>query len=271
MERSSPIRLARTTAVAAALSLGAAHLAMATPVTFAQYVQGNGATQQWSLSTVNSVSTITGSGAVFFSFSGLAGLPFAGPEMANFSITATSSMPGACGDACVPGDAFTQAGYSGTFSFIDAGAAPGTNLLSGVFTTNATPASGAQFSSHIGSSGGSFNASSNINNLNQLHLTSTYLNFAGQTDENASFSLSSLIPNFFTGAVVNNQAYPGAGPFTAAGSGTFSSNPGPTVATVPEPSSLAIFGVGLLALGFVVRRGGTAARAMARHSLSPTF
>jgi hypothetical protein len=185
----------------------------------------------------------------------VSGLPFAGAESANFTFSATSTQLGNCGKSCGPGDSFVQPGYTGSFSIIDTGSAPGSDLLSGVFSVTGSPSTtGAQFSSSVGSSGGSFNASATAGNLNQLKFDSDYLAFNNETDENASFSLSSLIPNFATGAVVGNQAYPAAGPFIAAGTGTFSSNPGPTV-KIPEPSTAGVLGVGLLGLGFLIGRG----------------
>jgi hypothetical protein len=225
--------------------------ATAAPVTFAQYFQQNGSQQQWSVTTAGSVTTVNATGAVLFLFSGVP-VPFVGSETATFTLHATSGQVGNCGVNCGPGDSYVQPGYSGTFSFIDTQSAPGVNLLSGTFAVTGSPSTtGAQFSSSIGSSGGSFNASATAGNLSQLIFTSGLLSFVGQTQEDASWSLSSLIPNFAVGAVTLNQAFPAAGPFNASGSGTFSSNPGPTS---PEPASLGLIGGGLCALGFVLRR-----------------
>ncbi len=227
--------------------------ALATPVTFAQYVQQNGSSQQWTITTSGTTTTVGGSGSVLFYFSGVSGVPFSGGEPAKFTLTATSSSIGQCGVSCGAGDSLTQAGYTGTFSFIDAGSAPGANLLSGMFSVTGSPSTtGAQFSSHVGSSGASFNASSTAGNLQQLVMTSQYLAFIGETDETASWSLSSLIPNFATGPITSNQAYPASGSFNAAGSGTFSSNPGPVAA--PEPGTVALLATGLLGLGFLARK-----------------
>jgi hypothetical protein len=226
--------------------------AMAAPVTFGQYFQSNGSQQQWTVSTTGGVTTVTATGAVLFKFSGVS-VPFSSPETANFTLTATSAQVGNCGVSCGPGDSFVQPGYTGTFSFTDTGLFPGTNLLSGTFAVTGSPATtGAQFSSSIGGTGGSFNASATAGNLNQLVFTSAYLSFAGQTQEDASWSLSSLIPNFAVGTVTLNQAFPAAGPFNASGTGTFSSNPGPS--GTPEPASLGLIGGGLCTVAWIMRR-----------------
>jgi hypothetical protein len=226
---------------------------MGASVTFAQYLQTNGSQQQWSITSNGSSVTVTASGQVLFLFSGVTGLPFAGPEAANFTLTATSTQAGNCGVACGPGDSYVEPGYSGTFSFIDAGSAPGANLLSGTFAVTGSPSTtGAQFSSSVGSNGGSFNASATAGNLNQLVFTSDYLNFISQTNEDASWSLSSLIPIFATGPVTLGKAFPAAGTANAAGSGTFSSNPGP--GSVPEPASMAMIGGGLCAFAVILRK-----------------
>jgi hypothetical protein len=225
-------------------------------VTFAQYDQVNGATQQWSVSTSGDKTTITASGSVQFSFSG-PGLPFQGPELAALTLTASSTQTGSCGVSCGMGDSFDQFGYTGTFSFTDEGFDPGANLLSGTFEVTGSPSTtGAQFNSNMGSDGGGFDASATAGNLNQIVLTSAFLNFTNQTEEDASFSLSSLDPMFALGAVTGNQAYPAAGPFDASGAGTFASNPGPTD-TMPEPSTSVLIGGGLLSLGLLRRRKPT--------------
>jgi hypothetical protein len=181
-------------------------------------------------------------------------LPFAGPEAATFTLTATSTQPGNCGVACGPGDSFVQPGYIGAFSFIDAGTVPGANLLSGTFAVTVSPSTtGAQFSSSMGGSGGSFNASATSGNLNQLMFTSDYLSFANQTKEDASWSLSSLNPNFTVGTVVLNQAFLGDLSFNAAGTGTFSSELGP-MSDTPEPATLGLIGGGLFAVSYLIRR-----------------
>jgi len=227
--------------------------------TFAQYSQTDGAQQQWSISeaTVGSITTTTVSatGDVQFTFSGVTGLPFSGPQDATFSLNAMSTQIGNCGTACATNDSYTQPGYSGTFSFTDV--ALGTNLLSGTFATTASPATtGAQLGSTIGGHGGSFDASDDGGNLTQIVLTSTYLSFADVTSETSSWSLSSLETSlgagFAVGTVTSGQAYPN-GTYGAAGTGTFSTTPGPP-ALAPEPASFVLIGGGLLGLGILRRR-----------------
>jgi hypothetical protein len=239
-------------AASCALAILGASAATAAPLTFAQYIQANGGTQQFNVATTGDATSVTASGAVFFSFSNVLGLPFAGPEPATFTLSATSTQLGHCGVGCGPGDSYVQPGYSGTFSFIDASLHPGADLLSGTFAVTGSPATtGAQFSSSVGSSGGSFNASATLGNLDQLVFTSTYLTFLNATVENASWSLSSLFPDFSTGTVTGGRDAPPGPLFDTSGSGTFSVE----VPTVPaaEPVTTSVFIVAVLGLGMVRR------------------
>jgi len=230
--------------------------------TFAQYIEADGSVEQWSLSTdANNVTTLTASGQVYFSFSGIAGLPFSGPQLATFSLNASSSDAGSCSVSCGPGDAFMQFGYSGTFSITDTALSAGfQNLLSGTFAVTGSPSTtGAQYGANIGSSSGNFTASATPGNLSQVILTSSYLNFTDQTEETASFALSSLIPSFSTGPVTTGTSgsttYPSVvgSPFISSGAGTFSSNPGP-VSSAPEPATLGLVGGVLLGIGLWRRK-----------------
>jgi hypothetical protein len=245
MKNKLPRELGFGVRLAAVCAFGAITVvtASATTITFAQYNQASSTNQ-------------LASGMVNFTFL-VAGTIFGeAPQLANFSLTAASTQIGNCAVACGGGDTLTQYGYAGTFSFTDAagGLDPGALLLMGTFAVTGSPATtGAQFSSSMGGSGGSFDASATAGNLNQLVLTSAFLNFSNQTEEDSSFSLSSLNPNFAVGTITNDQAYPGAGPFLASGTGTFSSNPGPS--TVPEPGTVCLMaGAGLIGIGLARRR-----------------
>jgi hypothetical protein len=240
----------------------AANPAMALPVTFAQYGQANGS-QQWTLYYNGVYSTIGATGPVFLTFL-VPGTPFSAPEAATFSLTGESSQPGSCG-TCGPGDNYTEAGYNGSFSFLDNSGNPlyqGHNLLTGTFTyVYSDPTStGATIGSTIGGGAASFRAATNATNLLQMVFTSDYMTFPNQIAEAASFSLSSLIPNFgigtVTGSATDGQAFPDGSRYTAAGTGTFSSNPGPV--TTPEPASLGLMiGGGLCAVAFGLRKRGS--------------
>jgi hypothetical protein len=135
---------------------------------------------------------------------------------ATFALSATSSTTGTTN-----GSAYSEAGFSGTFSFTDNALPAGQrNLLSGTLQIVDT---GAQFNESIGGTGGDFAASATAIDLNQLVMTSSYINFAGQTAQTSTFTLSSLNPSFTAGGTPD---LPTGGPYTAAGVGTFSSQPG---------------------------------------------
>src|SRR5580692_6870094 len=129
------IRSLQVLALVGAMAIIATAPSGAAPITFAQFVETNGA-QDWTIteSTVESVTTTTvaETGTVYFSFQGASVQPFGGaPQLADFTLTATSTSLGNCAVNC--GGGFTQAGYSGTFSFTDATAG-------GLFVSNNPPA-----------------------------------------------------------------------------------------------------------------------------------
>ena len=230
-----------TLAAIVGLALLAVSPAMATPITFAQYIQLNGTQQQWTISTVAGTTTISASGQEELLFSVPLTPALSQPRTANFTLSATSTGIGDCDIAGCLSGSYTQPGYHGTFSFIDSSL--GTNLLSGTFTVSGNPGSGATFTAEIGGHGGAFDATANLGNLSQLVFTSDYMSFAGAIQEDASWSLSSLIPNF----LVDGAPRP-AGRYRAAGSGTFS------VDNVPEPATLSLMGGALLGLGLLRRK-----------------
>jgi hypothetical protein len=235
-------------------------------VTFASYGETSSDLQQWSITTSTCTvsptctngltTTTTATGSVQFEFSGVPGAPV-GELTGQLNLSATSYAIGNCGGtaspACANGVSYGQPGYAGSFSIVDTSLPTGEqDLLSGTFAVTGTPATtGAQFSSNIGSTGGSFNASSTATNLLQLVLSSSYMNFSGLT-EDASFSYSSLDPLFAVGSVSNGtQAFPAMGTSLASGTGTFSSD---TVVPEPATATVALIGAGLIGLGVLRRR-----------------
>jgi hypothetical protein len=236
-----PVRLT-TFGSLAAVSAGAlltVSPALAAGVTFAQYVQADGTAQQWSISMTGVTTTVSASGTVNFSFSGVPGAP-GGVLPANFLLSVTSTTGGTTN-----GNAYSEPGFSGMFSFTDTALATGQqNLLSGIFQFDDT---GAQLNESMGGTGGGFGASDTDIDLNQLVMTSSYIDFIGQTLQTGTFTLSSLAPSFSAGGTPD---LPTGGPYSAAGVGTFSSSQG----VVPEPGTFILIGAGLVGLG-LLRRG----------------
>jgi hypothetical protein len=80
-----------------------------------------------------------------------------------------------------------------------------------------------------------------------VSFSSDFLDFSNTTQRDIGLSFSSILPGLSIGAngFFNN--------FTAAGTGTFSSNPVPMF--IPEPSTYLMMGVALVGMfGFAVRR-----------------
>jgi len=227
-------------AAASAAVLVSISPAMADGITFAQFTQATG-TNQWTISASGNTITVSAAGPVNFSFLGVPGAP-TGPLSANFALTATSTTSGTTN-----GNAYSEAGFSGSFSFTDTALPAGQqDLLSGNFQFVLT---GAQLNESIGGSGGGFGASDTATDLQEVVLMSSFIpSFAGQTEETSTFTFSSLVPSDFTAGGPNDL--PTGGPYTAAAAGTFSSNPG--FLTTPEPATFSLISGGLLlGLGFL--------------------
>jgi hypothetical protein len=245
----------RYLAVLFALPLVTVSTAAASGVTFANESQTTNG-QNWTISNSATATTVTATGVVTFTFLDPTILIAGIPQTANFTLTATSDQSGTCG-LCGSGTTFNQFGYFGTFSFIDttAGAYDGDNLLSGTFAVTGVPSlTGAQFTANIGSGNGTFVASDTAGNLNQLVLTSAFINLSTATDQVSSWSLSSVTPNFAVGSSAGGQAYP-SGTFTGADSGQFSATFPTTFVSAPEPGTLPLTLIGgiLCALAFIPR------------------
>ena len=217
--------------------------AMASPAradTFAQYTQVDGSQQQWSFNVAGGISTVSASGMVDFTMSNVPGAP-TGPLVANFVLTASSTTGGTTN-----GNAYSEAGFSGSFSFTDSALPVGEqNLLSGIFQFENT---GAQLNESIGGTGGGFGASDTAIDLDEVVMTSSYINFTGQTLQTSTFTMSSLAPSFTAGG---NPDMPTAGPYAASGVGTFSANP-----VAPEPGTSLLIAGGLIGVGILRRKKG---------------
>ncbi|MCX6366341.1 MAG: PEP-CTERM sorting domain-containing protein [Armatimonadetes bacterium] len=119
-----------------------------------------------------------------------------------------------------------------------------TNLLTIVANAGGTPGRRGGFL--IGTDGGStasFTGSQNGATGDSVTMTSDFLLFNNTTRRDYSLSLNALTPDF----TLNVNGY--LNNFTADATGTFATNPAPQ-ATIPEPATLALLGLG----GVVLRR-----------------
>lgn len=140
-----------------------------------------------------------------------------------------------------------QPNLTGAFSFLSTSAitvgnttyAVGSNLLSGSFTDVSIAGQvNASSAAYSGSTGGGA----------VISYTSDFLTFAPDSDYDLSISLSSLAPLL---AAVQGNALSS---FRAYSTGSFSSEPAPTVNAVPEPSVWALMIVGFGLVGVQARR-----------------
>ena len=211
------------------------------PVTFAQYLEPGG-TQDYTLTNNGTGNVLHGSSAVDFFYENVNGtLPVAlqGLVHATLTIDATSNTTDVIGSSNI-----SESGFTGTFTILDDSTVNGqNNLLSGSFSTLATIS---------GTNGGtSANFGDSTPTLTEVTFNSAFINFgATPLTEAFAISFSSVTPQLVNGAGSFLAA------FTAAGSGTFSSDPPPSAVTAsPEPVSFLSMFSGLLAIApFGMRR-----------------
>jgi hypothetical protein len=151
------------------------------------------------------------------------------------AIDATMNLTATSIDAALTvGAAFVQH-YTGSFSIIGAGAV---NELSGTFSDAAFGTStGGQLSINVAAPPDTLTLSSDV--INAADLT---------------------LPGSFTLSMSNILSPPGLhldGTTIAAFDASFSGVANATTVSAPEPTSMALLGVGLLGLGFIVRKRGT--------------
>jgi hypothetical protein len=160
-----------------------------------------------------------------------AGISGAFPAFFNFS--ATNSGPGQ-----VAGGSFVVEPFTGSFSVTSGAGGTGTNYLSGNFT-DAIFGSGPSLTLSSGTPGKTVNFTSSVISSAALGLDRAIS--LGFTNVGPPVSLCGTAPNRTLCSFRSNIS----GNYSAAGSVTPPPPPG-----IPEPASLALFGIGLAGMGF---------------------
>jgi hypothetical protein len=231
-----------------AVSFVVAPFASAQLTTFAQFLQNGGgnAFNYTSQGTAGqpggSASLSTSNTALFFTYTSIVGLPvdLTGIQNAHITFTSFTTL-----GPTVSSNGFDEVfnGSGGNSAMItisrDTPAAEGngsrTILLQVIFTPFTFSGSGGS---------GAFSASSLSGSVT---FASDFLDFSNTIQRDLGLSFSSISPPLSIGA---NGFF---NSFTAAGTGTFSSNPVPMF--IPEPSTYLMMGVALVGLlGYAVRR-----------------
>lgn len=210
--------------------------ASAQVVTFAQFLERNG-TQDFVFtnnSTSGSFSTIPGGSPIFFVYQNVNNLPaeLQGFQMAHLFITTTTTTPTTLNGSNLvqPFDAVTTVQIiRDTPASSGVGGGTRTNLLTATFSSAAgTP-------SLTGSNGGNSATLSAATPSSNVVFTSDFVGFGLTTQRDIALSFSSVIASYAGGAggFLNS--------FSAAGTGTFSSNPPPSY-FVPTAAPVSVGG-----------------------------
>jgi hypothetical protein len=203
------------------------------PLTFAQFLEPGGS-QDYTLTNNGTGNVLHGSSAIDFFYENINGtLPGAlqGLVHATLTIDATSTTMD-----LISGSNISESGFTGTFTILDDSMVNSqNNLLSGSFSTLATIS---------GTNGGtSANFGDSTPTLAEVTFNSAFIDFSPTPlTEAFAISFSSVTPSLVNGTGNFLAA------FTAAGSGTFSSDPPPSADTAPEPVSFLSMCLGLLTL-----------------------
>jgi hypothetical protein len=194
--------------------------------------------QNFSLVDTGSGVILTGSSQIYFVFSNINGtLPAAlsGPLSATLTLNLSSTTPDSFNAAT---GTISEGGFTGTFSItLNTPVNGQTNLLSGTIASGAN----ATLTGKSGGTGASLSASTPP--TGSVIFSSAFVQFSGTQTEAFSLALSSVVPSFLD----NGSGFLAA--FGAAGSMTFSSDPGPNVAGTPEPISMLLLGFGMILMG----------------------
>lgn len=204
--------------------------------TFAQFLEQNG-TQDFVFTNNTSSATfrtISGGSPIAFRYQNIGGLPLAlqGFQDAHMFVTATTTTPGAPNGGNVEqflNQTVTVQIFRDTPAPIGVGSGSRTNLLTAIFSPNANAPT------ISGSNGGNSATLSATTPDHNVTFTSDFIGFGLTTDRNLGLSFSSVTPSLGLGAGNFLRS------FTAAGTGTFASNP-PPVYVPPTAANATVSG-----------------------------
>lgn len=238
--KSSFAQLLRSFAVLSVAIFAFTFSVSAQTTTFAQFFELNGSndfvfTNNTSSGTFN---TVGGGSPIAVIFSNIAGLDpsLQGFQFAHLYVTTTTTVPaGVSGGTLTQplSNAVTVQIIRDTPAPVGVGAGSRTNLLTAVFSPSA-------FSPGIaGSNGGNSATLPATTPDNVVTFTSDFLGFGLTTSRNLSFSFSSVSSGPSSGFLIGAGGF--AASFTAAGSGTFASNP-PPIYLIPSAAPVSFSG-----------------------------
>ncbi|MEO8648518.1 MAG: hypothetical protein ABI539_05070 [Acidobacteriota bacterium] len=206
-------------------------------ITFAQFFELNGSQDFFWTNNAGangSFATIPGGSPIYFTYQNIVGLDpqLQGIQLAHLTITTTSLQPGSLNGSTVtqPFDQVATVEITrDTPTTPDVGGGNHTLLLRAVFTPAAnTPGL-------VGSNGGNSATLSATTPDHSVTFSSHFVTFIATTQRNMALSFSSVTPGFSLGLGGFLQD------MTAAGSGTFASNPVPTV-TISTAAGVSVGG-----------------------------
>jgi Carboxypeptidase regulatory-like domain len=222
-------------AILCVLFFGLTQMAQAQTTTFAQFFEQTGSqdfvfTNNTSSGTFN---TVTGGSSIFFLYQNIPGLNAAlvGPQSARMTVTSTTTAPSTLNT----GTRSQPMNQTIVITIIrDTPAPVGNGCRCNLLTVTISPNNNTPVLS--GSDNGSsatLSATTSPTSMDHnVTFTSSFISFSATTARNLGLSFSSVTPNFSNGAgnFLNS--------FTAAGSGTFASNPVPTAITTAAAFNL---------------------------------
>jgi hypothetical protein len=230
---------------------------MSSAGTFAQFIEQTGG-NAFSFTGGNAGTLSTTNTLVFFQFKSTGGIATLQPTPFDVNISGrltfsavANGTPATAGSN--PSQQFGTTGFTFTSAanqgvggvFIPAG----TNLLTGTVTPSGLPLVAGTLSGPNGGSSATYSGS-DVNPppgfANDVTFSSAYLDFTGSFNDAYAYSFSSVSPSYTLGGAFPFQFI---NPFTAAGTGTFSSD------VVPEPGLMALMaGMGVFGSLLAFRR-----------------